>query len=146
MEIGSLRKKSGAKYSTAMENEESHRIFYCPRCGKQVVICRRCDRGHKYCSKECSREARRASNREAARRYQKTPKGARNHAARQKRYRNRLQSTVTHHTSPAQPITAELISVVATTCVATAEIAPEVDPLVLRCHFCGRVCGRFSRF
>jgi hypothetical protein len=40
------------------ETEETGRLFNCRRCGKQVRICRKCDRGNIYCGKECSKAAR----------------------------------------------------------------------------------------
>ncbi|MCP4606070.1 MAG: hypothetical protein GY847_37095 [Proteobacteria bacterium] len=34
--------------------EEIFRGAICPRCKKTFYICRRCDRGHVYCSKQCA--------------------------------------------------------------------------------------------
>ena len=75
-------------------------MLNCARCHRLVVICSRCDRGQRYCSGRCAQAQRRRSIREAGRRYQRTPLGARNNAARQKRWRVRIVTTVTHHTSP----------------------------------------------
>jgi len=63
------------------------RLFHCPQCHQQVVLCPRCDHGNHYCSRECSENARRASQRLAGRRYQDGLPGRRKHAARQRRYR-----------------------------------------------------------
>ena len=46
---------------------EKFRLYWCSRCFRVVVVCRRCDRNQHYCSKTCSRLARReALRREAA--------------------------------------------------------------------------------
>jgi hypothetical protein len=60
--------------------ESSARLFHCARCRRQVVICRRCDRGNIYCSRRCSQPARCESQRAAARRYQHTKAGRVKHA------------------------------------------------------------------
>ena len=89
------------------EVRESHRLFLCARCGRQVRICSDCDRGNFYCSEECAAIRRGASLREAGQRYQRTPKGARNHALRQGAYRVRLREEVTHQGSDEAPVAAE---------------------------------------
>lgn len=33
---------------------DDFRLFNCQRCATQVRLCRRCDRGHIYCSRECA--------------------------------------------------------------------------------------------
>lgn len=84
---------------------ETHRLFLCARCRRQVRICSRCDRGQIYCSRECSQSSRRESIWEAGRRYQQSSRGAEKHAERQRRYRMRLQQKqkeVTHHGSGAR--------------------------------------------
>ena len=77
--------------------EDDYRLFNCQRCAKQVRICRRCDRGHLYCSGECSAIRRRESLHRAGARYQQTQRGARLHAARQHAWRQRQMQKVTHH-------------------------------------------------
>ena len=86
---------------------ESGRLYYCARCQTQVIICSRCDRGHRYCSAACSRRARAEATREAGQRYQSTYQGRLNHAQRQARYRQRNAASsssdaqkVTHQGSP----------------------------------------------
>lgn len=69
---------------------ENFRFFSCELCEQEAVICKSCDRGQRYCSKECSKEARRESVRAAGRRYQKTEAGMAKHAARQAAYLLRL--------------------------------------------------------
>jgi hypothetical protein len=81
------------------------RLFVCadPTCRVQVVICSDCDRGHIYCA-DCAPHARRRSLHQAGRRYQASSRGRINHAARSRRYRERLnrkrRNKVTHHGSP----------------------------------------------
>lgn len=76
---------------------QSHRRFFCSRCGKAVTICRRCDRGQRYCGSDCSQSARRESRRAAGSRYRKTPAGRQGAARRQRCYRERQRLRVTHH-------------------------------------------------
>jgi hypothetical protein len=79
------------------------RRFDCAWCHRAAWICRHCDHGHRYCSRECSREARLAAQREASICYQKTEVGRARHAARSARYRRRQRemrtatSCVTQH-------------------------------------------------
>jgi hypothetical protein len=39
------------------------RLFLCARCRAQVFICRRCDRGNRYCNADCAQAARRENTR-----------------------------------------------------------------------------------
>jgi hypothetical protein len=70
---------------------DSGRLFLCARCRAQVIVCRSCDCGQIYCSPECADDARRASLLAAGRRYQHSLPGRTRHAARQRRYRQRLR-------------------------------------------------------
>lgn len=76
--------------------EPTFRLYSCHRCAVQVRICRRCDHGNLYCAGECSRICRREALRRAGARYQRTLRGSRLHAARQRRYRDRARQKVTH--------------------------------------------------
>jgi hypothetical protein len=67
----------------------SCRLFLCGRCRRQVLVCRRCDRGQVYCGPDCALEKRRSSQREARRRYQATDRGRQMHADRSRKYRAR---------------------------------------------------------
>ncbi len=96
-----------AELRTAMELRES-RIFACARCGREVRICRCCDRGHRYCGEGCSKAARRDSMRRAGAKYQKTDEGSANHGARQQRYEERRDADLTHHTPPMPPAVIEM--------------------------------------
>ena len=110
---------------------ETLRFFLCSKCRQQVLICSTCDRGNLYCSDSCRASRRKESRRAATRRYQSTFRGARNHAARQHRYRLQVQK-VTHRGS-ARESTASysvLLSNHARDC----------------CHFCGKSGNGFVRF
>jgi hypothetical protein len=54
-------------------------------------VCNACDNGQRYCSERCVQLQRRAAQRNASRSYQRTPRGARLHAKRNQRYRDRLR-------------------------------------------------------
>ncbi len=83
--------------------EPAYRLYNCERCQVQVRICERCDYGNVYCAGGCSRTRRRESQRRAQARYQRSRGGARRHAARQRRWRERQRQKpkiVTHQGSP----------------------------------------------
>ncbi len=94
-----------------LPGDDSDRLYLCAACRRLVRICRSCDRGQIYCRDgDCRVDGRRVSTRLARRRYQSTPKGARNNARRQKRHRARRarnRPTVTHQGSPEPPSRAE---------------------------------------
>ena len=89
------------------EEVESHRLFNCARCGHQVKICRRCDRGNRFCSATCRDSFRRQSVREAGARYQRTERGAARNAERQRLFREREKISVTHQCDAAPSRTPE---------------------------------------
>lgn len=64
-------------------------------CGSLFWICRRCDRGHRYCSARCWQKVRRQQCREANRRHQQSLEGRLDHRDRQRAYRLRRQERVT---------------------------------------------------
>ena len=126
-------------------------MFNCARCQRLVVICRRCDRGQRYCSADCAQGQRRRSVRDAGRRYQRSPLGARNNAARQKRWRLRFVFTVTHHTSQAENSVRQEPPDENTRKESGHGLSnPMLVPIPAgesgpRCDFCGRVCGSYTR-
>jgi predicted ATP-dependent serine protease len=65
------------------------RLFLCARCRVQVVLCSRCDRGNRYCSRQCRHQAREQARRETAQRYQRSWHGRIAHAQRSRRWRQR---------------------------------------------------------
>jgi hypothetical protein len=79
-----------------MALNESHRVYHCSKCGVEVRICRRCDRGQVYCRGACGQERRRECLRRAGARYQSSRRGALRHAARQRAWRCRRAEIVTH--------------------------------------------------
>lgn len=83
------------------QDRDSCRLFQCGRCSKQVLLCRACDRGNRYCGPVCSRQARADSLRRAGARYQRSEAGKINHAARQQAYLARRDAKMTHQGSRA---------------------------------------------
>jgi hypothetical protein len=129
--------------------ESDCRIFNCGRCQREVVICRRCDRGNRYCP-PCAPLARAEKQRAAGAVYQKTEAGRVNHKVRQECYRARQAEKVTHHGDRGVGLTPKWA-------VATLRGGPESpderrkeppQPPPLpprRCDFCGRPCGGAAR-
>ncbi len=135
----------------------SGRLFVCVRCGCQVVVCRCCDRGQIYCGVDCAGQARRQTLHGAGRRWQRTSRGRRKHAARMARYRAKLakgsdgvavgmpdegrpREIVTHHGSPAPPVD-DLVAGGAT--AMPRDDASPAEPsgrATTQCHWCGRCC------
>ena len=120
----------------------SARLYSCCRCQAQVIICSRCDRGHRYCTGQCAADARSASLKRAGEKYRSTRSGRINNAARQKYYRERQKQIVTHQGSP----------LVASHDVLKAqshwpEKVEKYDQNGRNsfCHHCGAVCEPFLR-
>jgi len=65
------------------------RLARCPRCQTVFAICRRCDRGHVYCSPRCSAEGRSESLRRARRRHRMSSEGRLDHRDRERDRRRR---------------------------------------------------------
>ena len=124
--------------------QSNARLFNCARCRCQVVICSHCDRGNIYCGTRCSQTARRHSQREAGRRYQRTRRGGFAHAARQRRYRQRRTTKVTHQGSPPD-VADETLPAESRTSARRREEPVAVPAAGIRCHLCGRVCAHFLR-
>ena len=137
------------------------RLFLCARCRVQVVLCSHCDRGNRYCGRQCRRLARDAARRESASRYQRSRQGRLAHAERSRRWRQRcrergdggggLEQNVTHQGCPPEVVTAPLAVWTQTTTSApvpadTATIIPNAVPITVatnattpwRCRRCGR--------
>ena len=127
------------------------RLFNCASCGRQVVLCRRCDHGNIYCSRPCSGRARRRSVRLAGQRYQNSRRGRHKHAERQQRYRERRRvrapedgrrmQKVTHHPltrSPRRPVLAGTPARRS----GTRPFGSGRPARVFRCERCGRFCAR----
>lgn len=102
----------------------SLRLLVCAwvACGLHVLLCSRCDRGNRYCSRQCARQARLESLRAAGRRYQRGRRGRFRHAARQAKYRSRLTvQKVTHQSIIEQ-------SPLGTLCLTTDPTASSAAP------------------
>jgi hypothetical protein len=116
------------------------RLYLCVRCRVQVLICSCCDRGNIYCERGCARQSRCSKQRASGQRYQATPRGRHNHAARARRYRARRQK-VTHQGSPPQVPDGVMPE------SSGPPRSPRSFPLQppWRCHWCGRRCAPFVR-
>jgi hypothetical protein len=123
--------------------ESTGRLFLCACCREQVLVCRRCDRGQRYC-RSCAKEARRASVREAGRRYQQSRQGRFAHAARSRRHRAGNKK-VTHQGSPV--LATDVVLRQDSTDVAAA-LVPASTPAgtgMSLCHSCARPLPPFVR-
>ena len=117
-------------------DEVSCRIFLCICCRRQVLVCRRCDRGQIYCTGTCAQEARREKQRNARQRYQATPRGRAMHAERNRRYRARVRR-VTDHGPVIEQETGLLRRLEGSE--ALRKPSPErISPFHSHCHHCGR--------
>lgn len=130
----------------------SARLYFCLACAKQVIICQRCDRGHRYCSAACATQARQQSLYRAQRRYQKTRPGRLNNARRQQRFRDRQQ---TRHVPLCEPCGSNRTKVTHHGSVSSKQTVswphhPELtrepdavhtNPQPLSCHCCGQPCS-----
>ena len=124
-------------------HEDDCRLFNCQQCERQLRVCRRCDRGQRYCSSTCQQQGRRRSVAQANARYQHSPRGARHHAARQARWRERQHTKVTYHRLAVHTVTEKVCSVVFSEHIYDP-IDDEAHPWG-RCDFCQRPLGRFIR-
>jgi hypothetical protein len=125
------------------ETANTARLFNCNHCHIQAIICNHCDHGHIYCS-ECAPKMRAASLRRAGTRYQQTMKGRQNHAARQKRFREKLRNKVTHQGSSHVTIRDVLKhkqDSLKTACTTLADGCSSG----ISCHLCGILCSPFIR-
>src|SRR5262249_21221159 len=64
----------------------------CKQCRKKFWVCRRCYRGHKYCSSVCKATGYKAVSKRAKRKYESSPEARKDHRDRQRRYLERCQS------------------------------------------------------
>jgi len=122
----------------------SARMFHCARCHGQVIVCRRCDRGHVYCTRGCADQARTDSLHRAAKRYRSTRRGRHNNADRQRRFRARQRKKVTHQGS------LKIIGLVLLLLALNAGESHPEDPhnrdeTALYCHLCHCECDPFLR-
>lgn len=105
---------------------------FCGFCGAMFFVCRDCERGQRYCGKDCSTKARRQNCRQYNRDYQETMQGRLNHAGRQKAYLwrralARPSNKVTDHSLVRRLFSGKL-----------APEQPELAHGIDCCRFCGR--------
>lgn len=125
--------------------QSSARLYFCCRCQAQVIICSRCDRGHRYCSEKCAGIARSVSLKRAGERYRSTRAGRFNNAARQQRHRERKRlkaPKVTHQGSPPVALH-DVLKTLFTRPERTQN--PDQSCTDVRCHHCGVLCDLFLR-
>ena len=125
-----------------MSMQTSSRLYHCCRCHAQVIICRRCDRGQRYCTQGCSQSARKDSLKRANKKYQASRKGRFNNAARQQRFRQHQQQKVTQQCSLQIPPHAVLLDKPNGSNKRKNRI---VNDTSLHCDHCGVLCGPFLR-
>ena len=93
---------------------EDGRMFTCGQCGAIVWVCKRCDRGNRYCSKACSKAADDASKAKARRKFQSSDRGREGNARRQREYYYRHRGTpqriLTDDTSQAPLASSRIVS------------------------------------
>ena len=127
----------------ACVDEVSCRSFLCACCRRQVLVCRRCDRGQIYCMGTCAQQARHDKQREARRRYQTTPRGRAMHAERNRRYRVRA-GRVTDQ-GPLMEHEAGLLRHLEESKPSRELSSERVPPRHSHCHQCGRSALPFLR-
>lgn len=123
----------------------SARQCLCARCRVAFLICRRCDRGQRYCGPHCATTARRERRRASNRRDQNTFRGRLFHARRQHRLRERQQK-VTDQGSVAGVRDGVLAPGRAVSGVDGMNRRPFPSPSWPHCHFCGHRCTQWVRF
>ena len=121
----------------------SARLFHCARCHCQVILCRRCDRGHVYCANGCAQQARKESLQRAGTRYRATRRGRLNNAARQRRFRARQQKVTHQGSAPLGP--AAVLPVTRKPAENPAQNGPCHRQESVPCHRCRRHCSAFLR-
>ena len=124
-----------------MEGEDC-RVFHCDRCGTEVRICRRCDRGNVYCARGCAQEGRRKSLLCAGKKYQTTEQGRSLHAARQQRY---LERKMTHQGSDNKEVDTNCEAMTAVEDKSSHPEGQDEEAEAVYCDFCSRRCGCCSR-
>jgi hypothetical protein len=121
--------------------EPTYRLYLCCLCAVLVCICSECDHGNIYCSKDCRTQARRASQRRASARYQRTLRGARKHALRQQRWRERRK--VTHQGCESSEAACSVLGALQT--AKESLDARSAQRTSDRCSFCGALLPAFAR-
>ena len=121
------------------------RVCLRPECLATFFLCQHCNRGHRYCSRQCSAHARREQRRRANQRHQRSPEGSLDHRDRQRAYRHRCRQqqrvSVTDHSSASVTSPALLACGDRRQVSADPPRSGQQAPL-WHCRICGRT-GRF---
>jgi hypothetical protein len=128
----------------AEKDEEPLLVRTCvnEKCGGVFFLCRRCDRGQRYCSEACRNCCRQEQRRRANRKHQQSPEGRLDHLDRQRAYRERLRR-VTDQSSESLKTTVILAGRQEPEGVLSiGGSKPVAFPWPPRC----RICGRQSRW
>lgn len=125
------------------------RVCHWSACGMIFYLCRRCDRGQRYCSPHCRQKALRLQRRQANRRHQQTPEGREDHRDRQRDYRQRQRARVTDKSSQPPAASASLTERAAIAAL-PASPAPSFRRISGRAPQHGwvvcQICGRRGRW
>ena len=107
----------------------------CKRCQLRFNICRKCYRGHLYCSSSCRRVAQLKAHRKAQSRYRTSDKGRQAHSRNEKKRRmGRIKKTMADESTNHPPLRVILY--------------PIVQNTKARCRFCGvygKIVAAFPR-
>jgi hypothetical protein len=104
----------------------------CKQCQVSFNICRKCYRGHLYCSSSCRREAQLKAHRKDQSRYRTSDKGRQTHSRNEKMRRmGRIKKTMADESTNPCPLRVILY--------------PDVKNMKPRCSFCG-VYGKIVDF
>jgi hypothetical protein len=119
------------------------RVCHWPTCGTIFYLCRRCDRGQRYCSSHCRQKALRLQRRQANRRHQQTPEGRADHRDRQREYRQRGRVTDKSSQPPAASASVSERAVIAALPVSSAPSFRRISGRPAQhgwvvCQICGR--------
>jgi hypothetical protein len=103
-------------------------FIICKKCGFVFYLCRKCYRGHRYCSNYCRIVAQQESHRKAQLKYQKSPKGKKTRSIAAKKRRRKGQI----------PIRKNNVIDESTTVPFSMPIIKVSPPnMIAKCHFCG---------
>ena len=137
------------------KEENSLRWYRCKECKCEMVICRYCDRGNKYCSRRCANESRCELLNAARKRYEETEQGKRKHRARQRKYRENKKKVTDHSSQPVKEVAVcESLGNECQKLTVSEETKPSEEQssdLIGKtkrsiCHFCKRIFEGFLRY
>ena len=129
---------------------DSNRLFgrmrQCGMCRLSYCLCQGCDRGHWYCSELCSARAHRESQQQAAKRYRQTDSGRENHAAAQRRYRDKIRrqkDSEIYQSSAAREVSLNPRSSTFSEELPDDDQSQVTTADMIRCHMCKAVVTGF---